>query len=116
MRYSLACGSCMKSEIEADEEITFLENRMRSVKMIWLPKTHEPSWWNGKDKPGPTKLDNAFAAEHLRFKHFDGKPIRPSAGWSSATRPNIGAGSKRFPIIPYCSAGLASSSPRSAPS
>jgi len=26
-------------------------------------------------KPGPSKRDHAFAAEHLRFKHFDGHPI-----------------------------------------
>jgi len=49
---------------------------MRSVKMVRLPKTHEASWWNGKDKPGPAKLDHAFAAEHLRFERFDGQPIK----------------------------------------
>jgi hypothetical protein len=69
-----------KSDLDADEEIAFLENRMRSVKMVRLPKTHEASWWNGKDKPGPAKLDHAFAAEHLRFKRFDGRPIKV-IGW-----------------------------------
>jgi len=53
---------------------------MRSVQMIRLPKTHEASWWNDKEKPGPSKLDHAFAAEHLRFQHFDGKPIKV-VGW-----------------------------------
>lgn len=69
-----------KSDLEADEEIAFLENRMRSVKMVRLPKTHEASWWNGKEKPGPSKLDHAFAAEHLRFKHFEGQLIKV-IGW-----------------------------------
>jgi endonuclease/exonuclease/phosphatase family metal-dependent hydrolase len=69
-----------KSDLEADEEIAFLENRMRSVKMVRLTKTHEASWWNGKDKPGPSKLDHAFAAEHLRFRSFDGHPIKV-IGW-----------------------------------
>lgn len=73
-----------KSDLEADEEIAFLERRMRSVKMIRLPKTHEASWWNGKAKPGPAKLDHAFAAEHLHFKHFDGKPIKV-IGWPELT-------------------------------
>ena len=26
-------------------------------------------------KPGPSKRDHAFAAEHLRFKHLEGHPI-----------------------------------------
>ncbi|MFE8032367.1 endonuclease/exonuclease/phosphatase family protein [Thiohalocapsa marina] len=69
-----------KSDLDADEEIAFLENRMRSVKMVRLTKTHEASWWNGKEKPGPSKLDHAFAAEHLRFRQFDGHPIKV-IGW-----------------------------------
>jgi hypothetical protein len=69
-----------KSDLEADEEIAFLENRMRSVKMVRLPKTHEASWWNGKEKPGPSKLDHAFAADHLEFKPFEGRPIKV-IGW-----------------------------------
>ena len=69
-----------KSDLEADEEIAFLENRMRSVKMVRLPKTHEASWWNGKANWDPAKLDHAFAAEHLRFKQLDGKAIRV-IGW-----------------------------------
>jgi hypothetical protein len=28
-----------------------------------------------KTKPGPSKLDHAFAAEHLRFKHLEGHPV-----------------------------------------
>lgn len=69
-----------KSDLDADEEIAFLENRMRSVKMVRLSKTHEASWWNGKANPGPAKLDHAFAAEHLRFKLLDGRPIKV-IGW-----------------------------------
>lgn len=70
-----------KSDLDADEELTFLENRMASVKMVRLEKTHEASWWNGKDKPpGPSKLDHVFAAEHLKFKRFNGKPIKV-IGW-----------------------------------
>jgi len=69
-----------KSDLEADEEIAFLENRMRSVKMVRLPKTHEASWWNGKANWDPAKLDHTFAAEHLRFRQFDGKAIKV-IGW-----------------------------------
>jgi hypothetical protein len=39
-----------KSELDADEELSFLERRMASVGMVRLPKTHEASWWNGKDE------------------------------------------------------------------
>lgn len=69
-----------KSDLDADEELSFLERRMASVGMVRLPKTHEASWWNGKEKPGPSKLDHAFAAEHLRFKDFEGHPIKV-IGW-----------------------------------
>lgn len=69
-----------KSDLDADEELRFLEKRMRSVKMARLEKTHEASWWNGKANPGPSKLDHAFAADHLGFKRFGGKPIKV-IGW-----------------------------------
>lgn len=54
------------------------------VKMIGLPKTHGASWRKGKEEPGPSKLDHAFAAEHLRFKRFEGQPIKV-VGWSEVT-------------------------------
>jgi hypothetical protein len=66
--------------MDADEELRFLEKRMRSVEMVRLEKTHEASWWNGKKEPGPSKLDHAFAADHLGFECFDGKPIKVT-GW-----------------------------------
>lgn len=48
--------------------------------MVRLEKTHEARWWSGKANPGPSKLDHAFAADHLGFKRFDGKPIKV-IGW-----------------------------------
>ena len=69
-----------KSDLDDDEELRFLEKRMRSVEMVRLEKTHEASWWNGKEEPGPSKLGHAFAADHLGFERFDGKPIKV-IGW-----------------------------------
>jgi len=69
-----------KSDLAGDEEIASLERRMKSVKMRALRKSHEASWWNGKDNWLPSKLDHVFAAEQLAFKDFGGSQVKV-IGW-----------------------------------
>jgi hypothetical protein len=69
-----------KSDLTEDEEIKYLENRMKSVNMRRLTKTHEASWWNGKDTYEPGKLDHVFADGTLEFNKFNEKEIEV-IGW-----------------------------------
>ncbi|UCD52391.1 MAG: hypothetical protein JSW27_07090, partial [Phycisphaerales bacterium] len=69
-----------KSDLAGDEEIASLTKRMKSVKLTALQKSHEASWWNGKDNWAPSKLDHVFAAEHLKFKDFGGYQVK-MVGW-----------------------------------
>ncbi len=72
------------SDLSAAQELKFLTKRMSSVKMDRLSKTHEESWWSGKDTASPSALDHVFAAEHLKLKSFSGKSIRV-VGWPEET-------------------------------
>lgn len=67
-------------ELDADLELTFVDKRFKSVKMRRLPKTHEASWWNGKDHWEPSKLDHVFAADHLKLKKIGASEIEV-VGW-----------------------------------
>jgi hypothetical protein len=68
------------SDLTGDQEIAVLEKRMASVKMRKLKKTHDESWWNGKDNYDPSKLDHVFAAHHLTFKEFGEDEVQV-VGW-----------------------------------
>ena len=73
-----------KSDLSGDEELAFLEDRMAAAKMCRLTKTHEASWWNGKDTTDPSKLDQVFADKDLVFKKHDGSDIEV-VGWPEET-------------------------------
>jgi endonuclease/exonuclease/phosphatase family metal-dependent hydrolase len=68
------------SDLSGDQEIDVLEKRMTSVKMRKLKKTHDESWWNGKDNYDPSKLDHVFAANQLNFKKFGEDEVQV-VGW-----------------------------------
>jgi endonuclease/exonuclease/phosphatase family metal-dependent hydrolase len=70
------------SDINADQEIEFLENRFKRAKLRILKKTHPLSWWNGKDNYAPgSKLDHVFADKNLKFKKFDNNSEIKVIGW-----------------------------------
>jgi hypothetical protein len=69
-----------KSDLTDAEEIRFLERRMKSVTMRRLSKTHEATWWNGKETQPPGSLDQAFADASLNFGQIGGKDIQVF-GW-----------------------------------
>lgn len=76
------------SDIGADNEIESLTKRFKAAKMKRLQKTHELSWWNGKQtfEPG-SKLDHVFADENLTFKKIDNIEKVEAIGWpEKATR------------------------------
>ncbi len=71
-------------DLNEDQEIDSLTKRMKSVKMKRLEKTHEHSWWNGKNNWQPSKLDHVFASNELEFKQYDGKSVEV-IGWPQET-------------------------------
>jgi len=74
------------SDIDGPAELGFLERRMRAVDMRLLNKTHDASWWNGKDNWDPSALDHVFASEHLNFKTFDDAEVQV-VGWPAESTP-----------------------------
>lgn len=72
------------SDINADQEVEFLDKRMKRVGMRRLPKTHELSWWNGSENYEPgSKLDHVFADHKLTFKKFNDDSEIDVIGWPS---------------------------------
>ncbi len=70
-------------DITALEEIERLNKRLstKSVAMKILDKTADATYWPGsKSKYDPGNLDHIVAAEHLKFKSFDSKPVSVR-GW-----------------------------------
>ncbi len=72
-----------KSDMIGTEELAFVENRMTATVngMQRLAKTHEETWWNGKQNQAPSSLDHVFASEHLTFRTFDGGTNVEVSGW-----------------------------------
>jgi hypothetical protein len=70
------------SDMTGAEELGFVDNRMSANVngMRRLTKTHDDTWWNGKDHQKPSSLDHVYAANHLSFKKFDGKEVEVT-GW-----------------------------------
>ena len=75
-----------ESDFDGAKELQFVDNRMGASAngMRRLSKTHETTWWNGKDDPGPSSLDHVYAADHLQFKNFAGAEIEV-IGWVNKT-------------------------------
>lgn len=74
-------------DITGAQELGFVDNRMSANVngMRRLPKTHDNTWWNKKDKPGPSSLDHVFASEHMNFKKFSGNAEVEVIGWVNET-------------------------------
>jgi endonuclease/exonuclease/phosphatase family protein len=72
-----------KKDVSALEEIERLKKRLnrKSVAMEILDKTSDETYWPGSNsKYNPGNLDHVVAAEHLKFKSFDSKPVSVR-GW-----------------------------------
>jgi len=74
-------------DITGAQEIGFVDNRMTANVngMRRLSKTHDNTWWNKKDKPGPSSLDHVFASDHMIFKKFAGNAEVEVSGWVNET-------------------------------
>ncbi len=70
------------SDMSGGEELGFVDSRMQAshTRLRRLSKTHEETWWNGKDNWRPSALDHVYAAEHLTFAAFSGSEVRVE-GW-----------------------------------
>lgn len=70
-------------DIDGAKELAFIDARVGAAVngMRRLSKTHEESWWNGKDNWAPSSLDHAFAADHLNFRKFAGDAEIDVRGW-----------------------------------
>ncbi len=70
------------TDITGDEELSFVDKRMgaRITGMRRLSKTHEDTWWNGKDNWSPSALDHVYASNHLKFADFNGSEVNV-VGW-----------------------------------
>ena len=73
-------------DINGDKELEYIDKRLvASVNgMRRLPKTHEETWWNGKSNWTPSNLDHVLAADHLKFKKFNGAEVEVT-GWVDKT-------------------------------
>lgn len=71
-----------ETDFDGTKELEFVDARMAAPVngMRRLTKTHDETWWNGKESPGPSALDHAYASEHLAFRKFGGKELEVS-GW-----------------------------------
>ena len=72
-----------KKDISAAEEIDRLRKRLgnKNVRMSILDKSHEATYWPGTNSSyDPGDLDHVVAAEHLKFKNFNGSPV-DVRGW-----------------------------------
>ena len=74
------------SEVDFDgpTELGYVDARMSHPRngMRRLTKTHDVSWWNGKEKPGKSALDHAYASDHLTFRDQGaGNSELRVAGW-----------------------------------
>jgi hypothetical protein len=76
------------SDMKAEKELEFVDNRMSAEAngMRRLSKTHEETWWNGKDSQTPSSLDHVYSAKHLQFKIFSGKEVQVSGWVTEATK------------------------------
>lgn len=74
------------TDFDGPTELGFVDNRMSAAVngMRLLPKTHNETWWNGKDSWNPSNLDHVFAADHLNFRSFGGAEVEVS-GWVDKT-------------------------------
>ena len=70
------------SDFDGATEIGFVDNRMTANVngMRRLPKTHNDTWWSGKDGVAPSSLDHVYATVHMNFKQFAGAEIEVE-GW-----------------------------------
>ena len=77
-----------KNDITPGDELKRWENRAsRYYGMQLLEKTHELTWSNGSGSSYPdANLDHVFAAKHLAFKKFGGKPV-DVRGWVNEDTP-----------------------------
>ena len=75
-----------ETDFDGEKELEFVDKRMTAKLngMRRLHKTHEESWWNGKSNWEPSKLDHAYASEHLTFKKFGNAEIEV-IGWAEET-------------------------------
>lgn len=76
-----------ESDLTADKELGFVDRRMsaRINGMRRLSKTHDETWWNGKDGTEESSLDHVYASTHLKFRQFDGNAEVEVAGWVNGT-------------------------------
>lgn len=65
----------------ADEEISRWGTKLKYRDMRLLPKTHQSTWWNGKDNWEPSNLDHVFASENLSFAAFGNGAEIDVRGW-----------------------------------
>ena len=68
------------SDLTAAQELEFLTHRMNAVRMRRLQKSHDQTWWNGRDNTAPSDLDHAFASDHLNVVAPGGAEIE-TVGW-----------------------------------
>lgn len=76
-------------DISAEEEIARLSKRLgsKSVQMTILPKTVEATYWPGSSSKYPIgNLDHVVAADHLKFKNFNGTSVSVR-GWVEENDP-----------------------------
>ena len=77
-------------DIDGTQELGFVDNRMEAKVngMRRLAKSHDVTWWNGKDTLDPSDLDHVYAAKHLAFEpQPDGSPIGVR-GWVQELAPD----------------------------
>lgn len=74
-------------DITGAQELEFVDNRMTANVngMRRLSKTHNNTWWNKNDKPGPSSLDHVFASNHMKFKKFSSGAEVEVTGWVNET-------------------------------
>ena len=68
------------SDLTQDQEIEFVDKRMKRVGFNRMKKTYEASWWGGTKTYEPSKLDHVYAPTHLKFKDINGSNI-DVIGW-----------------------------------
>ncbi|MCL6417131.1 endonuclease/exonuclease/phosphatase family protein [Aestuariirhabdus sp. Z084] len=70
------------SDLSAEQEIESVTRRFKAARMKRLSKTHELSWWNGRDNYAPgSQLDHVFADNQLNMKTFAGGAQVQVIGW-----------------------------------
>lgn len=70
-------------DIDGAEELGFIDKRMEHSNngMRRLTKSHDMTWWNGKDNWKPSDLDHVYSADHLSFKTSASDAEVTVAGW-----------------------------------